>query len=326
MIAITDFKKYFTRWSKLLNEYRSALKPGETEEVISQFFNRPLAFLTAKIFFKLRRSPNFITMFSMFFGVSAGFMFAQGEYNYILAGVVLLELMIIFDCADGQLARMTGKSSSFGKTLDASADLATHMSVFYGVAFAVFARSGNIGVFFLALIAQASMYVHIFLFDHFKNVFIRVARPEYCDKLESINDIKESCKKEKLNNRRFNYKWLAARMYYIFYHIEEVIVSIGYLPYANSFYDLFPDTERLDSLTREIYYQEMRGSIKTWTFLGDTTHLMFFIVFGILNKLALVFPVMIISTNIFCIFTLFYQRIKFKKLGLEREILWQERV
>lgn len=325
MIAITEFKRSVTRWSKLLNEYRSSLKPGVTEEVVNQFLNRPVAFLTAKFFFKLKRNPNFITMFSMFFGISAGFLFAQGEYTYILAGVVLLEFMIIFDCADGQLARMTGKSSSFGKTLDALADLATHISVFYGVAFAVFARSGNITVFFLALVAQASMYVHIFLFDHFKNVFIRVAKPEYCDKLENINDIKESYQKEKLNNRKFNYKWLAARMYYIFYHLETAIISIGYLPYANSFYDLFPDTERIDSLTREIYFQEMRGAIKIWTFLGDTTHLMFFIVLGILNKLALVFPVMIISTNAFCIFALFYQRIKFKKLGLEREILWQER-
>ena len=318
MIAIAEYNRSFARWSKFLNEYRSSLKPGVTEEVVNQFFNRPVAFITAKFFLKLKRSPNFVTMFSMLFGVSAGFMFAQGEYTYILAGVVLLELMIIFDCADGQLARITGKSSSFGKTLDALADLATHLSVFYGVAFAVFARTGNITVFFLAVVSQASMYVHIFLFDHFKNVFIRVAKPEYCDKLENINDIKESYKKEKLNSSKFNYKWLAARMYYIFYHLEAAIVSIGYLPYANSFYDLFPDTDRLDPLTREIYFQEMRGAIKTWTFLGDTTHLMFFLVFGILNKLTLLFPVMIISTNILCIFAIFYQRIKFKRLGLER--------
>jgi hypothetical protein len=252
-------------------------------------------------------------------------MFAQGEFNYILAGVILLELMIIFDCADGQLARMTGKSSSFGKTLDGLADFATHISVFYGVAFAVYTRTGNITVFILALVSHASMYVHIFLFDHFKNVFIVVSKPEYCEQLERIDDIRESYQKEKQIKSKFNYRWLTARLYYIFYHLEAAIVSIGYLPYANSFYDLFPDTDRLDPLTREIYFKEMRGVIKTWTFLGDTTHLTFFLIFGLLNRLTLLFPVLLISTNVFCIFAIFYQRIKFKKLGLEREILWQER-
>ena len=322
---IADHKKISIFFAKLLQEYRSSLKPRETEEIVNQFFNRQLAFFTAKFFYKLKRSPNFVTLISMLFGVTSGFLFATGEHSYVMAGAVLLQLMIIFDCADGQLARMTGKSSRFGKTLDGLADLTTHISIFYGVAFAVYIRSGTIYPFFLGLVAQSSMYIHIILFDHFKNVFINVSKPDYADKLEGMEEMGEPSLKEKGNSGSFSLKQLVARLYYFFYRIEACIVSIGYLPFANNFYDLFPDPGRIDSQTREIYYREMRASMKIWTFLGDTTHLTIFVVLGLLNRITLILPVIIIFTNLYMIFAIVYQRVKFKNLGLEREILWQER-
>ena len=309
----------------MLQEYRSSLKPKETEEIVNQFFNRQLAFLTAKFFYKLKRNPNFVTLISMLFGVTSGFLFAKGEHPYVMAGAILLQLMIIFDCADGQLARMTGKSSRFGKTLDGLADVATHVSIFYGVAFGLYFRAGTIYPFFLGLVAQSSMYLHIILFDHFKNVFISLAKPDYADKLEGMEELRETSLKGKVENDSFSLKWLAARIYFLFYRIEAGVVSIGYLPFANNFYDLFPDPGRIDPQTREMYYREMRASMKIWTFLGDTTHLTIFVVLGILDRITLILPVIIIFTNLYMVFALVYQRVKFKNLGLEREILWQER-
>ncbi|MBA7600497.1 hypothetical protein ES703_07552 [subsurface metagenome] len=325
MITIVRLENLYKVVKKLEKEYRISIKPGETEEIVNQIFNRPLAFLAAKFFHRLKRSPNFITMFSMAFGVSSGFLFAQGEYPYVLAAVILLELMIIFDCADGQLARMLDKSSTLGKILDGLSDMSTHMSIFYGVAYALYMKTGSIYPFFLGLGAQLTMYLHIFLYDHFKNVFISVARPDYGEKLESLEELKDRSVKEKGQNDSTSIKWLIAKIYYLFYRVESLVVSIGYFPPANNFYNFFPDPERIDSLTREIYYREMRVSMKIWSFLGDTTHLTLFMVFGILDKISLIFPVFIIYTNLYMVFAIFYQRIKFRKLGLEREILWQER-
>jgi len=171
VITRVNFEKVRNKIQELGKEYRLSLKPKETEEILNQFFNRPLAYLTAKLFHKLKSSPNFVTMLSMAFGVSSGFLFAQGEYHYVLAAAILLELMIIFDCADGQLARMIRRSSPLGKTLDGLADITTHMAIFYGVAFALYRELGSVYPFFLGLVAQLSMYFHIILYDHFKNVF-----------------------------------------------------------------------------------------------------------------------------------------------------------
>ncbi len=309
----------FTRG--LVQEYRSSLKPKETEEVINQFFNRPLAFLAAKFFKMLNLTPNSVTMISMAFGVSSGIFFARGKNPWVLIGAILLQGMIIFDCADGQLARMLKKSSQFGKTIDGLADIATHFSIFYGIAYALFMKTGSIYQFFLALAAQLSMYLHIMLYDHFKNVFISVAKPDYSDKLETLYKLKKEKRKEERGLKR-----IMNVLYYIFYQIEASVVSIGYLPLANSFYDIFPDPERIDQNMKVLYYREMRASVKIWSFIGDTSHLTLFVVCGILNRISYIFPITVICTNLYMIFAFVYQKVKFKRFGLNREIVWQERI
>jgi phosphatidylglycerophosphate synthase len=308
------------------SEYRKSLKPRETEEIVNQLINRPLAFVTAKAFQRLNRSPNFVTVFSLLFGVGSGFLFARGEYPYVLYAAVLLEMMIIFDCADGQLARMTGKSSSFGKTLDGLADMCTHMAIFYGVAYACYVHTGSILVFFYGLAAQLSMYLHIILYDHFKNVFISVSYPHYVDKLEPLDQMRGHPGGAEPDTGSGNAKRALQRLYYLFYRLESLIVSIGYVPFARGIDDIFPDPERIDSHTRKIYYREMRVLVKAWSFIGDTTHLTLFIVFGLLNKIELIFPAIVLFANLYMGAVLVYQRVKFRRLGLEKEVFWQERL
>ena len=325
MPSRVNFEKVRKKFQKLDKEYQLSLKPKETEEILNQFFNRPLAYLTAKLFHRLRQSPNFVTCLSMTFGISSGFLFAQGTYHYVLAAAILLELMIIFDCADGQLARMLRQSSPLGKTLDGLADIGTHMAIFYGVAFALYREFGSIYPFFLGLVAQLSMYFHIILYDHFKNVFISVAKPDYVDKLESLEELRERSMRERNRKASGNLKWLISQLHYLFYKIENYVVSIGYPAPANNFFDLFPEPERIDSHTRDIYYREMRVSVKLWSFVGDTTHLTIFVLFGIMGRLGWIFPAIVIYMNLHTAFMLVFQRIKYKNLGLEREVFWQER-
>jgi phosphatidylglycerophosphate synthase len=314
----------FTR--RIVREYRSSLKPPETEEVINQVFNRPVGFVVAKFFQKLGSSPNVVTMISMAFGVTSGIFLSHGKYPDVLIGALLLEGWIILDCADGQLARMLKKSSQLGKTIDGLCDIATHFSVFYGTAYALFTRTGAYYPFFLALASHLSFYLHIMLFDHFKNVFISVAKPVYSDKLETLYRLKEDIMKEKGNKERSSFKRFITLIYYLFYQLENAVVSVGYIPYASGFYEVFPDPSQIDESTRERYYREMRGAVKAWSWIGDTIHITFFVIFGIANRLSLVFPVILVGTNIWMLFALFYQRAKFRNFGLSREMLWQERV
>ena len=303
-------------FKKLIEEYKSSLKPPETEELVNSIINRPLAFLVAKIFYRLKRSPNFVTLFSLVFGVASGFFFMRGSYASNLTGAVLLELMVIFDCADGQLARMTGKSSKFGKTLDGLADMMTHFSIFYGLAAGIYLSKGTILPFISAVIAQLSMYLHVIMYDHFKNVFIHVTRPDYVDKLETPEQLEEKIKRDEQKYGKNSIKAFISKLYYLFYKIEYWAVSIAYPRGVKSFYDVYPDPSKLDTEFRDMYYKEMKLSVRLWSFIGDTMHLSIFIIFALLNSTHLIFPVIIFATNAYMIAVTLYQRKKFMALKI----------
>ena len=305
------------------DEYKKSLKPPETEELINQLINRPLAFLAAKVLQKLKATPNFVTLLSLLCGVSSGFIFSRGRYPDIMWASLLLQFMIIFDCADGQLARLTNRSSKLGRILDSLADLATHCSVYWGVAIGLYRHTGTALPFVLALSAQISMYLHMAFFDHFKSVFITIARPDCIDQLDSLDKLKEKIEQLEMNNSRLSS--MLGRIFLWFSKMESRVVSIGYIPYGTNFYEQFPDTENIDPQTRELYYNEMRVPTKLWTMIGDTIHLTIFVVCGLLNRAFLIFPIIIMYTNVVMVVALFVQRVKYRNLGLEREIRWQER-
>ncbi len=308
---------------RLHDEYKKSLKPPETEELINQLINRPLAFLAAKVLQKLKATPNFVTLLSLLCGVSSGFIFSRGRYPDIMWASLLLQFMIIFDCADGQLARLTNRSSKLGRILDSLADLATHCSVYWGVAIGLYRHTGTALPFVLALSAQISMYLHMAFFDHFKSVFITIARPDCIDQLDSLDKLKEKIEQLEMNNSRLSS--MLGRIFLWFSKMESRVVSIGYIPYGTNFYEQFPDTENIDPQTRELYYNEMRVPTKLWTMIGDTIHLTIFVVCGLLNRAFLIFPIIIMYTNVVMVVALFVQRVKYRNLGLEREIRWQER-
>ena len=102
-------------------------------------------------------------------------------------------------------------------------------------------------------------------------------------------------------------------LYYLFYQLENWVVSIGYPPGAGNFYEIFPDPGAIDQKMRDVYYGEMKWSVKAWTGIGDTIHLTVFIVCGIAGRLSYVFPVILIGTNCWMAFALFLQRTKFRR-------------
>jgi len=303
----------------LIDEFKSSLKPPETEEVVNQLFNRPIAFLIAKGFYKLKRNPNFVTLWSMLFGVSSGYFFYRADYNSLIIAAILLEMMVLFDCADGQLARITGKSSKFGKTLDGLADMITHISIFYGVAIGMYMNSGKLYPFLLAVLSQLTFYLHIILYDHFKNVFIHVTKPDYVDKIETPDELKEKIKKDIEKYGKNSLKVFISKLYFYYYRIEYWAVSIGYPSTIGNFYELFPDLFLIDQNVRYRYYMEMRVSVKVWSFIGDTTHLSMFIFFALVNEISLLYPFILIVTNLYMLVAIIYQRYKFGNLGLEKE-------
>ena len=103
---------------------------------------------------KIGATPNQVTIASFGIGLYAAYLFAQGDTWSLIAGAILLQVSIIVDCVDGELARYTRKFSELGAWLDAITDRVKEYAVFLGLAYGAFVHHGQ-NLWLLAAIMMA---------------------------------------------------------------------------------------------------------------------------------------------------------------------------
>ena len=102
---------------------KSTLKSDDVEEWLDLKIVRPLGYLWTLFFNKLNVHPNTVTVLSMIIGGASGFFLSKRADTtegliYNIIGVLLIMWANLYDSADGQLARMTGKKTLWGRLLD----------------------------------------------------------------------------------------------------------------------------------------------------------------------------------------------------------------
>lgn len=166
--------------------YRATLKPLEVEEPIDVWVHRPLAFVVARALFGTPVSPNAVTFASIAAGVGAGAAMVWDYPRHLaLAGTAVVSSAVL-DCADGQLARMRGTSSAFGRMLDGVADTVVAGVIVAGGAWMVGSKYRSTpwvaaAILGLSLFTIATGSLHTAMYDHYKNVFLRLTHPSYRD-------------------------------------------------------------------------------------------------------------------------------------------------
>jgi hypothetical protein len=80
-------------------------------------------------------TPNQITVTSLILALVVAGFFATGWWPLMIVGAIGVQLSIIIDCADGEVARFTGVSSQFGAWLDAATDRIKEYALYAGLAF-----------------------------------------------------------------------------------------------------------------------------------------------------------------------------------------------
>lgn len=122
---------------------QSTLKSSETEDWLDYHFVRPLSYYCAVGFAKLGVHPNMVTIMSMIIGAASTYFYAHGCYYYegmegLVYNLIAIFLLIwadIYDCTDGQLARMTGKKSQMGRILDGAAGFVWFVPIYLGLVY-----------------------------------------------------------------------------------------------------------------------------------------------------------------------------------------------
>lgn len=80
-------------------------------------------------------TPDQITLTSLVLALVVAGFFATGWLPLMIVGAIGVQVSIIIDCADGEVARFTGVSSQFGAWLDAATDRIKEYAIYAGLAF-----------------------------------------------------------------------------------------------------------------------------------------------------------------------------------------------
>ncbi len=109
------------------------------------------------------KNPNIITLMSVGLLLTASFMVLfidmLGSIWYRAAIAVFIQLSFIFDCSDGQLARITGKSSKLGAWLDRLSDRLGEFIIFTFFGYTAWRVTGHIVFLYLGLVTGYGLAV-----------------------------------------------------------------------------------------------------------------------------------------------------------------------
>jgi phosphatidylglycerophosphate synthase len=91
-----------------------------------------------------RATPNHLTTVRLAFGLAAAAAFLPGTYGWTNIGALLLILSNFLDHTDGELARISGKTSRIGHIYDLASDALVTILLFLAIGVGVGAKVGSV--------------------------------------------------------------------------------------------------------------------------------------------------------------------------------------
>jgi phosphatidylglycerophosphate synthase len=253
--------------------YWKSLKPLEVEEPIDVWVHRPIAYLLARAALPTPISPNLITLCSIALGVAGGALILRSFPGHLVLAGAAIFFSAVFDCADGQLARLRGTSSAFGRVLDGCADLVVSIVVVAGGTYLVWSKYRapfELGVLAIALCAATivTSSFHTALYDHYKNLFLKLTHPsfregeDYETALERYQRLGPS-----------DPLWIrAAFRVYVFYTGSQRDVIARFDPFTERRLTVLPE---YDAVRADVYRRHAGGLMRLWRTLFGFGSLVF---------------------------------------------------
>ncbi len=149
-----------------------AYKAYEIEELIDIYFYRRLGWLVARAAGWLGLSPNAVSVWAGVIGAAGGTMLYAPAWA--AAGFVLLVLHGVFDSADGQLARLTGQVSEWGRVLDGVAGYVTHAAMYLAILLGAVDRGASWSLVGVAAAAGVCNAIQAGMYDYHRTAYARV--------------------------------------------------------------------------------------------------------------------------------------------------------
>ena len=211
----------------------STMKSREVESDFELYVTRTPGYLWALFFRWLHVHPIAVTLMSIVIGSASAYFFLFDDICYNLIGMLLLIWANWYDCADGQLARMTGKKTLVGRVLDGFAGNVWAFFIYIALLLRMWPEWG-ITIFILE--SWAGFYCHsrqCALADYYRNIHLWVALGKEDSELDTSIE-----QQRRMESLRWNKKeWF--EKFYLFFNpfftlykrkFGETEYGIGWLP------------------------------------------------------------------------------------------------
>jgi phosphatidylglycerophosphate synthase len=142
------------------NATKAILQTGRKPQdgFIARHFNRHISLFITRLIADTGIRPVSMSLVTLALGLAGGWSVSRGRgYWSFLLGAVLFELSSIIDGCDGELARLTHRSSALGGKVDVIVDAVTYVAFFSGLAVGLYRSRGSVvylvllGMLFLAM-------------------------------------------------------------------------------------------------------------------------------------------------------------------------------
>jgi phosphatidylglycerophosphate synthase len=229
-------------------------KPRETEEWVDEYIHRPLAALLVRLLVRTPITPNQVTLISALLGAASGAAMVRGlaSPRWMLGSALLLLASVVFDCADGQLARAKGISSTYGAVLDGIADYVVGVSVGLGASWFAVGTYHSGWYALLGLAGVGSIVLQSALFDNTKTRYIARVRTGYAEREEDLDRLE----------RDREAAWRERRL-------RDALLLTLYLQYTLAQQAALRIRPADDP---DRFRARHRGRMRLWTWLGSGTH------------------------------------------------------
>ena len=135
-------------------------RPRELQDPLNFYLYHPLAWRLARLLAKTPLTPNIVSVIGGCFVVAAGIVYAQPwGWPGALLGMALHMTWHVVDGADGDLARLTGRTSPLGELVDGVCDYTSHIIVYFILGWLLAAQIGNSFAWPIMVAAGVSHFV-----------------------------------------------------------------------------------------------------------------------------------------------------------------------
>lgn len=243
-------------------QLQATLKSQDTEEWLDIHFTRPLGLLWARFFNHFNVHPNVVTILSIVLGAAAGVMFYFDDLLLNIIGILLLVWANLYDSADGQLARMTGKKTRWGRILDGFAGDVWFFTIYAAICLRLQGQdipftSVKWGIWIWLAAAFSGFICHgkqCQLADYYRNIHLFFLKGESGSELDNFSKLREEL--ESLSWKKDG-MWMVFLYFYGNYTHSQEQMTPAFQRFRAAFTEKYEGQQLPDELRKEF----RRGSL-----------------------------------------------------------------